>query len=116
MNLCIFSGRLTYDCEVRYTNSGTQVISFPLAVDCGYGEHKRTEYIRCTIWNRPQLAQYLTKGKAVMVQGEFVEYKYTDPNKIERSRVEIKVFSLEFQMSQPKSQNDKTQLDGQVPF
>ena len=116
MNLCIFSGRLTYDCEIRYTTTGTQIISFPLAVDCGYGEYKRTEYIRCTIWNRPQLAQYLTKGKAVIIQGEYVESKYTDSNKNERSKIEIKVHTLDFQLSQPKNQTTDNQSNGQVPF
>ena len=73
MNVCIFSGRLTKDAETRYTQSGKCVCSFGLAVDTGFGDNKKTVFLNCSVWNKEALAQYLTKGKPVIVHGEYTE-------------------------------------------
>ena len=102
MNLCMFSGRITRDCDTRYTQSGKPVSNFCIAVDTGFGEYKRTEFINCVLWNREGIGNYLTKGKAVTISGEYAESKYTDKDGNERRKVEIKVDQIEFQQGNPR--------------
>lgn len=102
MNICMFSGRITKDCETRYANSGTAITSFSIAVDGGYGDNKRTEFINCVLFKREGVAQYLTKGKPLMVTGEYQEDKWQDNEGNHRSRVKVVVDKLEFQQGDSK--------------
>lgn len=104
MNVCHFSGRLTRDAETRFTQGGTAVTTFSLAVDSGYGEHKRTDFLRCKLFKRDTLGSHLTKGKPVIVTGEYCEQKWTDQQGQERRMVEIIVRDLDFQHGQPASE------------
>jgi single-strand DNA-binding protein len=97
MNVCTFSGRLTRDCEVRTTQSGTTVSSFSIAVDGGFGEHKRTDFINCKFFKREGLAPHLTKGKPVMVSGELQTEKWTDKQGNERTGFSIICRDIDFQ-------------------
>lgn len=76
MNVCIFAGRILRDCEVRQTNKGKSVGNYAIAVDDGYGENKRTLFLNCVHWNCEKVAQYLTKGKAVIVRGKLQQREY----------------------------------------
>ncbi|MCC5467654.1 single-stranded DNA-binding protein [Pelosinus baikalensis] len=71
MNKVIIVGRLTRDPEVRYTQTGKAVASFSVAVDSGYGDKKRADFIPVIVWDK--LAEVcgnnLTKGRRVLVEG-----------------------------------------------
>jgi single-strand DNA-binding protein len=71
MNKVIIVGRLTRDPEVRYTQTGKAVASFSVAVDTGFGENKRADFIPVVVWDK--LAEVcgnnLTKGRRVLVEG-----------------------------------------------
>ena len=116
MNTCIFSGRLTADPETRYTQSGTPVSNFTLAVDSGFGEYKRTDFPRFVLWKRENLVQHLTKGKALTVTAELQERKYQDKDGNNRKSIEFIVRDLEFQQGDPKSsgQGQQTQQQPQA--
>ena len=70
--ICI-AGRLGKDAALRRTQDGTAVLGFSVAVDDGYGQNKSTMWFDCSVWGKraEALAQYLTKGTAVAVSGEF---------------------------------------------
>ena len=108
MNICIFSGRLTKDAETRYTQSGKCVCSFGLAVDTGFGDNKKTVFLNCSVWNKEALAQYMTKGKPVIVHGEYTEREWQDKEGNQRKVAEIIVRDIEFQQGHPKGA-DQTQ-------
>lgn len=79
MNLCALIGRTTRDPEVRYT-AGTQmaVAKFTIAIDDGYGEKKRTNFIPVTVFGKAAEAceKYLTKGRLVGVEGKIQTGSY----------------------------------------
>ena len=52
MNKVILVGRLTRDPEVRYTQKGTAVASFSIAVNTGFGENKRADFIPIVVWDK----------------------------------------------------------------
>lgn len=101
MNVCIFSGRLTRDAELRYTDKGTPKVTFCIAVRRGFGEHETTEFVNCVMWNREKLVTHLTKGKAVMVRGEYSQRKYTNQKGEQQTWTEIIVDRLDFQQGGP---------------
>ena len=58
MNVCHFSGRITKDAEIKTSASGMDIATFTLAVDCGYGDKKRTEFINCKRFKPGGMAPY----------------------------------------------------------
>lgn len=71
INKVILMGRLTRDPEMRHTNSGTPVTTFSIAIDNGYGDNKRTDFVNCLAWNKTAefVTKYFTKGKMIIVIG-----------------------------------------------
>ena len=71
MNKLLLIGRLTKDAESRYTPDGKPVLDINLAVDDGYGENKKTLWVRCSLWGErgEKLSQYLTKGGQIYIEG-----------------------------------------------
>ena len=111
MNVCIFSGRLTRDCEVRTTQSGTTISTFSIAVDGGFGEHKRTDFINCKFFKREGLGPHLTKGKPVMVSGELQTEKWTDKSGNERTGFSIICRDIDFQQGDKGQQQAAPQAE-----
>lgn len=67
----IIRGRLGSDPEMRYTKDGQAVTNLSLAVDQGYGDTTRTEWVRITIWGEAQSSaavKFLSKGDLVECQ------------------------------------------------
>ena len=64
-------GRLVKDPELRYTPQGKAVTTLNLAVDDGWGENKRTIWMRVTVWDKQAetVSNYLKKGRQVFVEG-----------------------------------------------
>ena len=73
MNICIFSGHLPRDLDLRVTPNGKSVGSFSLPVKQGYGQYEKVSWVDCKLLGdrADKLAPYLLKGKPVTVQGEF---------------------------------------------
>ena len=71
INKVILMGRLTCDPEMRHTNSGTPVTTFSIAIDNGYGDNKRTDFVNCIAWNKTAefVTKYFAKGKMIIVIG-----------------------------------------------
>ena len=74
MNHVTLIGRLTKDPEVRYTQSGTPVGTFTLAVDRRVAKDKTKEadFIPCIVWGKMAegvVKNYCYKGKQIAVEG-----------------------------------------------
>ena len=71
INKAILMGRLTRDPELRHTGTGTPVCSFTIAIDNGYGEDKKTDFINCVAWNKTAefVSNYFAKGRMTIVIG-----------------------------------------------
>ena len=79
-------GNLTADPEMRFTPSGAAVASFtvastPRTFDRQAGEWKNAEtlFMPCSSWRdaAENVAESLTKGTRVIVQGRLVQRSYT---------------------------------------
>ncbi len=82
INKAILMGRLTRDPELRHTGSGTAVCSFSVAIDNGYGENRRTDFINCVAWSKTAefVTNYFSKGKMIIVEGRIQSRSWDDPN------------------------------------
>ena len=93
-------GNLTADPEMRFTPSGAAVASFtvastPRTFDRQAGEWKdgETLFMRCSIWRdaAENVAESLTKGTRVIVQGRLVQRSFTTREGENRTVVEMQV-------------------------
>ena len=101
MNKIILTGRLTKDAELSFLPSvGIPKINFSLAVERNYQKdknNKKVDFINCEQIGKhtENLCQYVTKGKAILVEGELnIEQYEKDGEK--RSYTKVKVDKLEF--------------------
>lgn len=80
INNVSLTGRLTRDIDLRYTQSGTAVGTFTLAVDRQYkrdGE-PTADFINCVIWRKSaeNLAKFTKKGSLIGVEGRIQTRSY----------------------------------------
>lgn len=90
MNSINLVGRLTADPELRYTQNGTAVCSFTLAVDRPRVKDT-TDFINCVAWRQPgeYLSKYGHKGSITAVSGCLTSRKYEDKNGAKRVAYEV---------------------------
>ncbi|GHO86764.1 single-stranded DNA-binding protein [Dictyobacter formicarum] len=108
MNKIILIGNLGRDPEMSYTQNGTAVTKFTLAVTRRYGKsasgERETDWFNIVAWN--QLAEtcnnYLKKGQKVYVEGRLEQRKYTDKEGTPRTAIDVIINEME--MLTPKSQ------------
>ena len=93
-------GNLTADPELRFTPSGAAVASFtvastPRTFDRQAGEWKNAEtlFMPCQAWRQlvENIAESLTKGTRVIVQGRLVQRSFTTREGENRTVVEMQV-------------------------
>ena len=107
MNKVMLIGRLTKDPDLRYTQSGTAVTNFTLAVNRRYnlnGEQE-ADFINCVAWNKSAefVANYFHKGKQMALEGRLQVRSYEGDDGQRRWVTEVVVEQMEF----VGSKNDK---------
>ena len=103
VNKVLIAGRLTRDPELRYTSSGTAVTTLPLAVSRKYtsktGEKKEdTCFINVVAWQKIAefCAEYLSKGRAVFVEGRLQSRSLETDTGQKRSTIEVVAQRVQF--------------------
>ncbi len=96
LNQVMLIGNLTRDPELRYTPSGTAVITFAVATNRRWktqtGEFKdEAQFHRIVAWTKlaELLAQLLMKGTRVFVEGRLQYRKWAGQDGVERQTTEI---------------------------
>jgi single-strand DNA-binding protein len=97
MNKVIIVGRLTRDPELRYTQTGKAVASFSVAVDTGFGENKRTDFVPVISWEKlaETCSNNLTKGRRILVEGRLQIRDYEKDGQ-KRRAVDVVAQNVEF--------------------
>jgi single-strand DNA-binding protein len=77
----VFSAVLTIgrDAEVRYAASGMAILTVTGANNTGYGDKKKTNWIRVSVLGKRaegELVNYLKKGVQIFVSGELNTHEY----------------------------------------
>lgn len=94
MNNVVLVGRLTKDPELRYLTSGTAVATFTMAIDRDYKNKDgsiTTDFIPVEIMGKPAefVANYITKGRLVGVQGSIRVDRYETPDGEKRTFTKV---------------------------
>ena len=95
VNKVILLGNLGRDAETRFTTSGVARTTFSVATarrwkDQQTGEWKEeTDWHNVVLWRQENLANYLTKGKQVYVEGRLRTRSYDDKDGNKRYVTEV---------------------------
>ena len=103
-NKVILMGNLTRDPETRTTPNGQTVTNFSLAVNRTWKgadgqQNEDVSYIDCVAWGKlgEIIAQYLGKGRAVLVSGRLDQRSWDDKESGQkRSKIEVVVEDFNF--------------------
>ncbi len=108
INKVIVTGNLTRDAELRSTPSGAQLLNVGIAVN-DRRRNRQTDqwedyanFFDCTMWGEraQKIAQYLTKGTKVAIEGRLHYSAWDDKNTGQRrSKVDITITDIEFMSS-----------------
>lgn len=101
-NKVILAGHLTRDIETRPV--GDSIVGhFGLAVnkkfkDKSGQQREEVTFVDCEAWGRSAetMAQYLSKGSAVLIEGELRLDQWQDKDGGNRSKLKVRVFSFQF--------------------
>jgi single-strand DNA-binding protein len=125
LNQCQFIGRLGKDVELRYTPTNDPVANISLACGWKNKEKEGTEWINVTAFGKlaEVVAQYLSKGSQVFVQGKMKTEKYTKDGV---DRYSTKIIADKIQMLGKKADTiepvkkqqepDISELSDDIPF
>ena len=113
INRTVLVGRLTRDPELRYTQGGTAVASFTLAVNRQFtnsqGE-READFINCVIWRKAaeNFANFTNKGSLVGIDGHLQTRNYENKQGQRVYVTEVVVENFSLLESKNASSNDNT--------
>lgn len=115
MNSVQLVGRLTREVDLKFTQSGTAVGTFGLAVDRNFtnqqGE-RETDFINCVIWRKSaeNLANFTRKGSQIGVEGRIQTRNYENQ---QGQRVYVtEVVVNNFHLLEPRSVTEQRPREG----
>lgn len=105
-NHIVLVGRLVADPELRQTQDGTPVTSFRIAVDRVRGRsggEKQTDFFGVSVWRQraERAAEFLQKGRLVLISGRCQIREYTDKENNRRTAVEVVADDFQMLDSRP---------------
>lgn len=116
MNEFILIGRLTKDPEVKYTPTQTAIANVTIAIDGGYGEKKRTDFPRITVYGKTaeNLEKFVGKGQKIAVKGRIQTGSYEKDGRTVYT-TDLIADQVEY-LDHKKEEEPKPHFDGDIPF
>lgn len=114
-NKVILEGRLTRDPELETVGNGTPICNFDIAVDDGYGQHKKTTFITVTCWSKQAefVSKYFKKSAGILVEGRLSQDKWPDKGTGKmRYRHRITAEKVQFPVGSQKNNYNDQEEDG----
>ncbi|MGN0462958.1 MAG: single-stranded DNA-binding protein [Ruminococcus sp.] len=110
MNNITLAGRLTKQPELKVTSSGTDVLSFTIAVNRAFakqGDEVTADFINCVAWRKTAvfINQYFDKGDGIVLRGRLESRKWVDNNGNNRVSFEVQVENVEFPLGKKSESN-----------
>ena len=119
INRVVLLGRLTRDVDLKYTQSGTAVGSFSLAVQRPFkdaNDERSSDFVNAIIWRKPaeNFANFVHKGSLVGIEGRLQTRNYEN-NQGQRVYV-TEVVVDNFSLLEKKGDSQNTQQPPADPF
>lgn len=122
LNHIVIMGRMTRDPELRYTQSGTPVASFTLAVEHDFvtkdsGE-RGVDFIDCVAWRNTGefVSKYFQKGSMAVVSGRLQIRDWTDREGNKRRNAEVVADNVYFGESKRRDGESRSNTSAASPF
>ncbi|MFP4473152.1 MAG: single-stranded DNA-binding protein [Candidatus Omnitrophota bacterium] len=102
INSVIIGGNLTRDVQLKELSSGSKVAVFTVATNRTYisqgQKNQETAFIDVDVWGRmaETCAQYLSKGRAVVVTGRLKQDQWENEQGQKRSRLKVVAQNVQF--------------------
>jgi single-strand DNA-binding protein len=92
INKILLGGRLCRDVEVKDIGNDKHVAELSVAVDCGWGESKKTAFVDVVCWNSQAqfVAKYFKKGSGIYIDGR-IEMDTWQDKESGKKRTKLKV-------------------------
>jgi len=102
-NKVILMGRLTRDCEMRYTQSGSAVANGCIAVNRHWRDNRGTRqkdvvFVDFVVWGvgAQNMIDYTSKGSQIHIEGRLIADRWQQSDGTERSKLKVSVESFQF--------------------
>ena len=131
-NKCLLMGNLTRDPELKQTPNNQSVAQIGIALNRKYKDRdgnmqeEDTTFVDCEAWGRTAevMAQYLSKGRPVFVEGRLKLDQWQDKDGNNRSKLKVVIENFQFidskgnQTSTPPAAATTTSppADDDIPF
>lgn len=122
LNRVMLIGNIVRDPEMRYTPSGTAVVTFTVAsnrdwVDANGQKQEETEFVRCVAWSKLAeiCAQILRKGRKVYVEGRLQTRKWQGQDGQDKYTTEVVVGEMIALDSKGAGNGEGYEADSQMP-
>ena len=111
-------GNLGSDPTLRFMQDGQAVCNFSLAINQGYGDKQRTEWVRVTVFgNYAEIVnQHLYKGAKAEVVSRRFQIGTWESNGQFNAQLEVIASSVEFLSPKPQSAKDDELSTEDIPF
>ena len=131
MATMILTGRLGKDAELKSLQSGTDVLAWSMAYETGYGDKKKSHWVKCALFGKraAALEQHMTKGSLVECVGEPIVSTWKDKDGSPRAQIELSVSEVKLhgggkdraapdhtEPSAPKRREAQDDDDDKIPF
>ncbi len=109
-------GNLTRDPEKRIIKTGgndTTVVSFTVAASYGYGDHRKTEFVRVHAWRNlgENCMKFLRRGSKVYASGYPEVNAYDNKDGVATGNLEMTLNEIEFLSAKPADCDDNSVPD-----
>lgn len=114
-NLVVLSGRLTSDPELKSTNSGLSVCNFTVANDVGYGDNKKTNFVKIVAWRGTAefICKHFNKGNMIGIEGQLQVRKYQDNDGKDQYSTEVVASNIQFMEKKQDQSQQQNQHQSQ---
>lgn len=122
LNSISFTGRLGADAEVKKLPSGKFVMEMSVACNTGYGDYKKTLWLKVRMWGDRvnNIAAIFTKGALVGGSGELSTEEWTGKDGVQHTSVIATCLSVQLlhKKEDTKDEPAQSQMDfeGDIPF
>lgn len=112
LNVVTLMGRFVADPELRTTSTNKSVVNFRIAVDRGYGEDKKADFITIVAWESTAtfIEKYFHKGDMIALRGEIQTRSYEDNNGNKRTAFEVLAREVSFCGGKNEANQAPTQM------
>lgn len=121
LNYVALIGNLTRDPEMRYTQNGTPICSFGIAMSKKYQqngqEHEEVCFVDVAYIRKGAdgIARYLAKGSPVLVTGSLKLEQWTGRDGGNRSRISVQAERVQFLNPPPKQERQSVPAQSVPP-